>query len=68
MPEKLLSGLHVNFENAERVPLGIDEVTLPAGFRYGELRQGDNPAATQNYFRRCIEIFHLKRANECVRP
>ena len=58
--EHLLAGLLVDFKNAEGVALGVDEITLPAGFGNCELGERYDSSETEDCFGGGIEIFHFE--------
>jgi translation elongation factor EF-1beta len=47
----------LDFEDAERIAFGIDEIDLPASVGDGEVGQGDDSAQPLDGFRGSIKVF-----------
>ncbi len=64
----LIAGVRVDLENTERIPLGVDEVALPARLRDCELGQRDNAALLPDCRGGGVKVLNLERADKGIRP
>src|SRR5713101_3914407 len=58
----------VDFKNTERIPFGVNEISLPARSRDSEFREGNLSAEVFDSFCHIIEAFDLYRTHKGIRP
>src|ERR1043166_1093689 len=61
-----LTGCRIGLKNAERISFSIQEVSLPAYARHGELGQRGPAAGVQDFVRYGIEFLDLHGADKRV--
>jgi hypothetical protein len=56
----LTPSVFVDFEDAERIAFGIDEIALPSGVGDGELGQGDDSPELRDGSGGCVKVFDFE--------